>query len=262
MLSGLLSGATYPFRAINIFLKKPHLIVFLLMPIFVNICVGITLYLTLFIPGWYGIADLTVFLNTWLDNLIANLPQWLDLLAYIITGFGWLLRLLLILSLLLLTGLLLLQFGTILGAPWYGQLSEKIEKLRTGELQVVEVGIMGDIGRAILFELKKIVLAILVGIGLLAINLLPVVGSVLSTIGGVALAATIVCLDFLDGPSERRRYKFRKKLAIVWGSLPASGTFSLICLGLISIPLLNLITIPICVAAGTLFWCDRVMPKL
>jgi CysZ protein len=31
---------------------------------------------------------------------------------------------------------------------------------------------------------------------------------------------------------------------------------------LVSIPLLNLLAVPLCVAAGTLFCCDRVLPQL
>jgi len=31
-------------------------------------------------------------------------------------------------------------------------------------------------------------------------------------------------------------------------------------LGLVSIPLLNLLAIPLCMTAGTLFFCDRIWP--
>jgi CysZ protein len=87
------------------------------------------------------------------------------------------------------------------------------------------------------------------------------VGTVAATIGGVAIAAIIVCLDFLDAPLERRRLRFRRKLAIVLRALPASASFAVICLILISIPLLNLLAVPLCVASGTLFFCDRIWPK-
>ena len=84
----------------------------------------------------------------------------------------------------------------------------------------------------------------------------------MSAVGSFTLTTTIVGLDFLDSCLERRRLKFREKLAILFRSLPASGSFALVCLALISIPLVNLFTIPLCVASGTLFVCDRVLPKL
>jgi CysZ protein len=129
-------------------------------------------------------------------------------------------------------------------------------------LHTVEIGIVRDISRALLFELKKLVLAVGVGLLLLLLSLIPGVGTLAATVGGIALAALLVCLDFLDAPLERRRLHFREKLGIVFRSLPASASFSLVCLGLVSIPLLNLLTIPLCVASGTLFFCDRIWPNL
>jgi CysZ protein len=259
---GLLAGATYPFRVLAVFWRKPRLWGYVAIPILVNFVLGVVLYAGLLFFGSEGIAHLMARLTHWVDSLIANLPAWLSVLDYLIIGVGWLVRLLLIIGLLLLTGFVLAQFGVLLGAPWYGQLSEQLEELHTGQLYVVEVGIVRDIGRAILFELKKLVLAVGVGIGLLLLNLAPGVGTLAATVGGLALAATLVCLDFLDAPLERRRLRFRKKLKMVGKSFPASASFSLVCLGLVSIPLLNLLTIPLCVASGTLFFCDRILPHL
>lgn len=259
---GLLAGATYPFRVLAVFWSKPRLWGYVAIPILVNFVLGVVLYAGLLFFGSEGIAHLMASLTHWVDSLIANLPAWLSVLDYLIIGIGWLVRLLLIVGLLLLTGFVLAQFGVLLGAPWYGKLSEQLEELRTGQLYIVDVGIVRDIGRAILFELKKLVLALGVGMGLLLLNLAPGIGTLAATVGGLTLAGTLVCLDFLDAPLERRRLRFRKKLEIVWKSFPASASFSLVCLGLVSIPLLNLLTIPLCVASGTLFFCDRILPDL
>jgi CysZ protein len=230
------------------------------IPILVNFVVGVALYAGLLFFGLESVEGLIVNLSHWLDALIAKLPAWLSFLEYLIIAVGFLLRLLLVVGLLLVIGFLFVQFGVLLGAPWYGQLSEQLEELRTGQLHKVEVGIVQDIARALLYELKKLVLVAGVGLPLLLLNLVPGIGTVIATVGGVTLAATIICLDFLDASLERRRLPFREKLGIVFRSLPASASFSLVCLGLVSIPLLNLLTIPLCVASGTLFVCDRVLP--
>lgn len=257
---GLLTGATYPFRVLAVFKRTPRLWGYVAIPILVNVLVGVVLYTGLLFFGWDSLAYLMGSLTHWVDSLITNLPRWLSILDYLIIGVGWLLRLLLVVGLLLLTGFVLVQFGVLLGAPWYGQLSEQLEELRTGQLHIVEVGIVRDIGRAILFELKKLVLLVGVGIVLLLLNLVPGIGTLAATVGGFALATTLVCLDFMDAPLERRRLRFREKLRIVFRSLPASASFSWVCLALVSVPLLNLLTIPLCVASGTLFFCDRVLP--
>jgi CysZ protein len=258
---GLLAGLSYPLQALVVFKRHPSLLKYITIPIAINLVVFLTAYSGFLFLGFDIVSDSMLSLDNWLDRAIANLPAWLSILDYLVVGLAFLARLLLILGLFLITGFVLTQFGIVLGAPWYGQLSEQLEKIRTGKIEIVEVGVVGDVGRALLFELKKLVLLAAIGLPLLLINFLPGLGSLISTIGGLCLTATIVCLDFFDAALERRRLSFRKKLSIILKSLPATAGFSAICLGLISIPVLNLLTIPLCVASGTLFVCDRILPK-
>ena len=255
---GTLSGATYPFKALITFIKNPRLIKYIAIPIIVNIIVAIALYSGLLFFGLQIVNDVQTDITLWLNQLVTNLPQWLGFLTYLVAGLIVIVRLLIVVVLLIATGFLLTQFGVLLGAPWYGQLSEQLERTITGKVELIELDIASDLARAVLYEFKKLVLIALVGIPLLLINFFPGVGTVVSSIGSLTLTTTIVCLDFLDSCLERRRLSFRQKLGIVFKCLPASGSFGLVCLGLISIPLLNLITIPLCVASGTLFICDRV----
>ncbi|MGF1461465.1 MAG: EI24 domain-containing protein [Leptolyngbyaceae cyanobacterium] len=252
---GIVMGFTYPLRALRLFLRHPSLWPYVVMPLAINIILGIALYS---VGIWWGrqlIRNWTQRLMNWLE------PAWLDttvqVLSPVIQGG-------LILLLLMLLGFLLLQFGGILGSPFYGQLSEKIEILRAGKLEAPEsmgpAAIFIDIWRAVLFELKKLLLLVVIGLPLLLCNFIPGVGPAIATGGGVALASLLVCLDMLDAPHERRRLKFRRKLSLIFRSLPASGSFAVTCFFLISIPLMNLLTIPLCVSSGTLFFCDRILP--
>jgi CysZ protein len=260
-MRGLITGGTYPFRALALFVRKPFLLTYLIFPLVLNLLLGAGLYWGLFRPTWRWINtelnDFSTLLNQW----VTTLPSWLGFVDEVGLGVGWVLRVLLSVGLFLLIGLLLAQFGTLLGAPWYGKLSERIEQLQTHQLKIIEVGPLGDILRAIQFELKKLVLLVSVGGMCLIFNSLPGLGTMMASIGGVTLAATLVCLDFLDSPLERRRLKFRQKLGLIIRTLPATASFGLACLFLVSIPLLNLVTVPICVASGTLFFCDRLWPK-
>ena len=254
---GALNGATYPIKALVTFIKNPELIKYIAIPILVNLIVAIALYSGLLYFGWQIIDGVQGDVTTWLNQLIANLPERLSFLNYGVSGLILILRFLLGVILFVATGFLLTQFGVLLGAPWYGQLSEQLEKYRTGKVELIELDIVNDLSRSILYELKKLVLIAIVGIPLLLINFMPGIGTIVSSIGSLVLTTTIVAMDFLDSCLERRRFKFRQKLKTVFKCLPASGSFGLVCLGLISIPLLNLVTIPLCVASGTLFICDR-----
>lgn len=255
-LFGLLAGFSYPLQALCMWQKHKSLWPLVAVPLLINGLLGVGLYS---VGVWWGLK----LINTWtlqLTNWIG--PVWLDTAVQAVSPIfqGFLLLLLLIVL-----GFILLQFGSILGSPFYGQLSEKLEALRVGKSESPEAmgtgAIFRDIGRAILFELKKLLLLASVGGLLLLSNLIPGVGAIITSIGSVAIAVILLCLDMFDAPLERRRLKFRQKLGIIFRCLPASASFGLVCLGLVSIPLMNLLTIPLCVSAGTLFFCDRILNK-
>ena len=239
MIEAFISGLTYPARALGVLARTPRLWGYILIPMLVNIVVGVTIYVGLLFAGLRAI-----------DSFLVGLPEWAAL-------FGVLLRILLIV-----TGFVLVRFGVVLGSPWYTQLSAQLELLRTSQPAPeggTGVGVaLRDLGRALIFELQKLLLVLAIALVLLLLNLIPVVGQLLTTAGGIALGATIACLDFFDYPLERRQLSFRTKLGLIRRSLPASAGFGLVCLGLVSIPFVNLLSIPLCVAAGTLFFCDRI----
>jgi CysZ protein len=316
---GFFAGATYPLRALGLFIKTPRLRKYVLFPIAVNLLVGGTIYAALLFAGLRAIDTIIADVPNWTGNLAhfsphlpqvppvnlpqinlpqvnlpqvnlpqinlpqvnlpeINLPQWQFQLPQFTTpgwaiaianalgsSFLWILRLVLVILLLLVTGFIFLQFGVLLGAPWYGKLSEELELLKLGKLPPMQSSLgstLRDVGRAILYELKKLVLLAGFGLPLLLFNFLPGIGTAIASIGYITLTGTIVCLDFFDSALERRRLKFRQKLGVVAKSLPASAAFGLVCLALVSVPLINLLAIPVCVAAGTLFFCDRIHPWL
>ncbi|MEP1061611.1 EI24 domain-containing protein [Stenomitos frigidus AS-A4] len=266
---GFVAGPTYPLQALLLLQKTPQLWGCVAIPIMVNVAIGAALYAGLLLPAWRGIGQWASGIPLWLAQWVAGLPSWASrLLTWVPTGATFLddvLRFLLAIALFVLTGLLLVQFGAILGAPWYGNLAEQTERLRMGQLPIGSPSLsraVQDIWRAITFQLKKLLLTLVLGLPLLVLNFLPPVGTAIASVGGVALAALLVGLDFLDAPLERRRLSFRRKLGVFGRSLPASATFSWSCLVLVSIPFVSLLAVPICVAAGTLFCCDRVLPYL
>ncbi len=259
---GIIAGATYPFRSLGMFWRNPRLLGYTIIPIIINVVLGVIIYYALFTWFYGTIENIIDNVSNWFTDIIMNLPMWLSFLKVIVITINFLIRLIITIIVFIIVGFILTQFGVLLGAPWYGQLSEQLEKIRTGKVEIVEVSFIQDIWRAILFEVKKLILMAILGIPLASLNAFPGIGTMCSSIGGMIITTIIVCLDFFDSILERRRLRFRKKLTIVFISLPGSASFGLICLGLISIPLLNLLTIPICVASGTLFICDRVLPKI
>jgi CysZ protein len=239
----LFAGAAYPLRALSMIARHRHLWVYVLIPIGVNIVIGIALYSGLFLTGRRLILDV--------------LPQADGLTALLATIAQALLLVVLAVSI----GFLLVRFGVVLGSPWYGRLSEELEEIITGrKLPTTTLSIrtvLYDISRALQFELKKLLFVASIGIPGLLLNLIPGVGTLLGTAVGISLGVMIACLDFFDGPQERRRRRFRAKLATMRATAPASFGFGLLAFFLVSIPLVNLLAIPLCVTAGTMLVCEQ-----
>ena len=257
---GLLTGASYPFRILIFFKQNPSLWSYIIIPLILNLILGIFFYLQLLRWEAEVFEILTLKGMTWLNQIVLNLPYWLQNLDIILIFLIEFFKLLLGLILLVLTGFILAQIGFLLGMPWYSKLSEKIESIKLGKITIIEVDFLTEIKRALLYEFKKIILLVFIGLPLFLCNFLPGFGTLVATIGGLSLTAILTCLDFWDQPLERRRLGFRDKLGLIAKSFPSSAGFGYMCLFLISIPLLNLVTIPLCVAAGTLFVCDRLLP--
>jgi CysZ protein len=245
---GLIDGASYPFRAAALIARTPSLWPYLIVPVLVNVAVGVLIYAGLLAAGFRGI-----------DRLMAGLPPELGV-------FEPLLQAVLIVVLLLVTGFVFVRFGVILGAPWYDALSARVEQTRTGALpDSGRGGLLGaiqDVFRQVGHESQKLGFVFGLGSLLLLLNLIPAAGTLLSTAGGIVLGATVACLDFLDLPLSRRRLSFGEKLRAVRRGLPASAGFGLVALTLVSVPFVNLISVPICVVAGTLFYVDRVRSRM
>ncbi len=259
---GLIAGLIYPAKAIIFFWRYPFLWSYIIPPILLNFLIAIAIYGSLFFFAWEPLQSSQGDLIAWVDQIVLDLPYWLNFLSYLFVFLLNFLQIMLFVGVFVITGIAIAQFGVLLGAPWYGKLSEQIEKLCTGRVKIVEVNLVQELGRAVLYELKKIVLMILAVIVFGTISLLPVLGTTIFTVGWFLLTTTIIGLDFLDSSLERRRLSFRRKLKILYSNLPASGSFALACLVLITVPLLNLLTIPLCVAAGTIFSCDRIVVDL
>ena len=214
--STFLDGALRPLRALGFIRRHRELWPSILWPLLLNVVVGVLLYGALL---WAGLAQI--------DRISAdpNGP---------LAALEWLLRAVLVVALLVVIGFLLVRFGVILGAPFYAQLAERIERIQgltPAAVPPARLGPLTDIGRALGFELKKLLLVLpLAGLLLLG-NLIPVAGQAVGIIGGVLLGALLACLDFFDPPLERRRLSFRQKLGVIRALLPGSLGFGWSALG-------------------------------
>ncbi|MDB5095762.1 MAG: hypothetical protein JWM80_183 [Cyanobacteria bacterium RYN_339] len=237
----IVSGLAYLPRAAHLLATNRQLWPYVAAPLALNVLVGGALTVVLVGLGWQGV-----------DVLLARAPEWM-------AAAGPVLRVVLAGLVLYLVGMLVGRVGVVLGAPFYAALAERIElmTLSIEDIPDRQGGFLSDIGRAFLFELKKLGLVLGVGALALAANLVPVAGQVVGLVGGGALAVLLVCLDAFDPPLERRRLRFRQKVGVVVQNLHVTLGFGIPAALLAGVPFLNLLAFPLIMAAGTLLYCER-----
>ncbi|MBP1464674.1 EI24 domain-containing protein [Candidatus Chloroploca sp. M-50] len=242
----LLAGVIYPFRALQLINQTRRLWGYIVIPVLVNLVVGALLYLGLFVAL--------------MQQLQARLDQSTVLSGVVLAILGVVLAV----GLAITIGFLLVRFGVVLGAPWYSQLSEELERMILGDrprpAKPKATEMIYDVWRALLFEGKKLLLLLVGWLCTVPLLLIPGLGGGLFATLWFGLGGVLSCLDFFDGPQERRRFSFRQKLGTVRATMPASLSFGVVAFVLVSIPLVNLFAIPLCVVAGNLFVLEQ-MPE-
>lgn len=215
---------------------SPGVRAFVVLPVavsFVIIVTGLAI-------GFSYVTDLS-------DYLISSLPPWLDFLE-------WILK-----PLLYLMGLLIgaWSFGllaTVIGSPFLGDLSMRVEKLVADP-----VPWWRQLGPTMLRELRKLRYHLPRLLLLFVCSIIPLLNT-FSPLLWLGFGAWMMAVQFCDYPMENRQAEFRETLAVLARNRSAALGFGLCATVGMSIPLLNVIVAPIAVTGGTLlmqkFWGD------
>lgn len=229
----------------------------LIAPLLLNIAVfGGLSYLT-----WQWLAETlmtlaantTITLHSFSGGLLPT--GWVDGLLEFLLGTAWLMFVLIATALYAFTYTLLAQ---LIGAPFYALLAERIVDRERGAAAPAGRHWLAFIGAALWRELGKLLYllprALLVLVLTLLLGLVPLVGVMapLLLIGWVSWATALQYLDYAaDGDAASfatLRYRVGQRR---WSTL----LFGAAALGCAALPLLNLVLLPLCVAAGSLYWC-------
>ncbi len=232
----------YPFRGLRFLTRHPRLVGLVAVPVAIN-----TLLFGLF--AWFAGSRF----GQWLDRMLPQGEGWWWALLYYLAAFvGAVILLVVIVYAFALVGNLIL-------APFNDLLSERVERIYTGTTldEPFRLGaFVRDMGRSFQAALGRMALY-LAGFGLvLALNLIPGLGSVASAVLAPLVAFFFLGWEYLDYSLERWRLPFGAKRRAVFHNAPAVVAFGCGASLLLMIPLLNLLAIPVCVVGGTLLFCD------
>ncbi|MBK8552030.1 MAG: EI24 domain-containing protein [Ignavibacteria bacterium] len=231
-----------PVQKCKIIFKYPKLIGYSIVPIMINLII----YGTVFFYTYKWIMGMS---EEALEISVSN-----NILFEIVRTF---LKIFYFILILLICYFLFIIFGGIVSAPFNEKISGFIEEKVYNEKVVSDLPFIKDAVESIKAELKKILFYLSGIIPLFLINFIPMIGSVISLVGGTGFSFFFNALDYLDYPLTRRMTGFREKLKIVNSKKMLSYGFGAMGFILTFIPIVNVFMKPILVASGTSLFYEK-----
>ena len=237
------AGFLYPFRAGQFIKKNPVLYKYIFIPLMISVTV-------FSLAGYWGLQVFDYFVNQ-------NIPQ--DDIWY------WLLLNKLIwISAILVTFILVFFSFTVLGnliaSPFNDILSEKSEEILSGK--VADAGsfhlvlFMKETGKTLLNESLKISLFVCCMIFLFALNLLPVLGSMLYGALAFLLTVYFLVIEYTGFVFSRKRLTFKNQRKFIKKNRLLCAGFGCGAFILLAIPFVQFFSIPMGVVGATLLCYD------
>jgi CysZ protein len=159
--------------------------------------------------------------------------------------------------LLLVSYLIFSVLGGIVTAPFNERISKKVEEIVAPEQKPAELGFWTDVRISLIGELQKLAFYFLILLLLFLLNILPVVGTVLSTSIGLVFSFFYNALDFMDYPLTRRLATFKRKVKVVKKGGMLTYGFGCMSFLLMFLPVVNVFMKPVLVVAGTSLFYEK-----
>ena len=241
-MKDFLFGFTYPFRSLKFFFSHSVLIKYSIAPMLINLLI----YGSIFILSYSWLMGS---LEKWLGIENTEAGFWLKFLhtALLIIGF---------LLVLFICYLLFTILGNIVTAPFNEEISQRVEEIITGKKEH-KMGFWEDAYTSIKGEIQKLAFYLIILLFIFSLNLIPVAGSVVSSILGVIFSSYYNALDFLDYPMTRKKMSFREKLKVTSKGRLVTYGFGFIAFLLLFLPIVNVFMKPILVVAGTSLFYEK-----
>lgn len=211
---------------------------YVLIPLVINICLFAAAISAIFTYAPAGV-----------DYALSWLPSWLHWLEVIMWP-------LLIIAVVLFFAMTFTSVANIIAAPFNSLLAEKVEERLTGQ-RPPDGGVAGmvkDIPRILLRELQKILYFIprFIGFGLILL-FVPLIGQALWFL----FSGWAMTIQYADYPFDNHKVSFRAMRQQLWSQNGKSLSFGCCVAILATVPLVNLVMIPVAVCGATAMWVDH-----
>jgi len=239
------AGFNYPFQGGRFIVRNRGLLLYVLLPSAINILVWAAVF-GMGLNYSFGL----------LDRLVPRGEVWYWTAVFIVLSvfFG--------LLLLLAIAYLFSLVGNILAAPFNDALSQRVEELiaESHAGQRFSLRAVLKEGRwAVIQEIKRIVLYLIVLGSLALLNFLPVVGAAVHLMLSALATLLFLAVEYVSYTMDRRHLGLRPRFRIIGSNMGLMLGFGCGVFVLLFIPLLNFFCIPGAVVGGTMMCVQRLL---
>lgn len=234
------SGFGYFFHGIELALS-PGIRRFVLMPLLANI---------ILVGG--ALFYLFSHLDSWINQWIGQLPEFLSWLSYILWP-------LLVLTILATFSYFFSTLANFVAAPFNGLLAEKVEEHLIGK-KINDDGILSvvkDTPRILAREWRKLIYVLPKAIGLFLLLLIPAIGQTLGPVLWFVFTAWILAIQYCDYPFDNHKVSFNEMRYNLKQKQGKAYGFGVLVSLFTTIPILNLIVMPVAVCGATSMWVSE-----
>jgi CysZ protein len=235
------SGFGYFFYGIKLALT-PGLRRFVIMPLLINILlIGAALY--------YVLQQM----DGWITDILSYVPDFLSWLSYLLWP-------LMIVSILVTSMYYFSTLTNIIASPFNGLLAEKVEQTLTGQSIDVQEGVAGffkDIPRIFAREWRKLIYTLPKAIGLFILILIPAIGQTAGPILWLIFSAWMCAIQYCDYPFDNHKVPFNDMRFALKAKQGKAYGFGLLVTLFTTIPVLNLVIMPVAVCGATAMWVNE-----
>ncbi|MCZ4373524.1 MULTISPECIES: sulfate transporter CysZ [Vibrio] len=234
------SGLGYFFYGFELAVS-PGIRRFVILPLLANILlVGGALYY------------LFIHLDEWINSWMGHIPSFLSWLSYILWP-------LLVLTILATFSYFFSTLANFIAAPFNGLLAEKVEQKMIGD-KVNDDGVLDfvkDVPRVMAREWRKLLYVLPKALGLFILLLIPAVGQTIGPFAWFIFTAWMLAIQYCDYPFDNHKVSFQDMRNSLKQKQSKAYGFGILVAFLTTIPIINLIVMPVAVCGATAMWVNE-----
>lgn len=196
-------------------------------------------------------------LGVWIPALMAQVPDWLQWLGYVLWPLS-------VISILLVFSYFFSTIANWIAAPFCGLLAEQLEARLTGKALPDSgwAGIIKDIPRIMKREWQKLAYYLPRALGLLLLYFIPGFGQTVAPVLWFLFSAWMLAIQYCDYPFDNHKVGFQQMRTALRQHKTANMQFGAMVSLFTMIPILNLAIMPVAVCGATAMWVDRYRQQL